>query len=108
MPPRSVIEPGDRFGRLTAVRPVGRGGATLWKCACSCGNSKFVTQKSLDDGTRSCGCIAADVRPPPTSNHWRERRHLAANGSQNIAAGSNALNWCPVLEGPAEPSALRA
>ena len=30
------------------------------------------------------------------------------NGSQNIAAGSNGLNWCPGLGGPAEASALRA
>ena len=47
------------FGRLTAVRSVGRKhGCVLWLCRCSCGATKRVTAGGLrSGGVQSCGCL---------------------------------------------------
>lgn len=53
-----------RFGRLTALKPVkvkGSNGA-IWECKCDCGNIVYVTAKSLDRGTKSCGCLMKEIR----------------------------------------------
>ncbi len=51
---------GQRFGRLTALYPVGQDGARTrlyWHCLCDCGNEIDVLPGSLLRGmTRSCGC----------------------------------------------------
>lgn len=53
---------GQRFGRLVALRDVGRGGSTgrlvLWRCRCDCGsiivtNSNYLRTKHI----KSCGCL---------------------------------------------------
>lgn len=54
---------GQKFGRLTAVTPVGRSSdnRTIWECVCDCGNTVFITGKSLRSGnTKSCGCLNAE------------------------------------------------
>lgn len=60
---------GHTFGRLTAVSPAtkkttsGRNIANGWMCRCECGNSMVTSISSLRRGlTRSCGCLALDVR----------------------------------------------
>jgi hypothetical protein len=61
---RSIIDPGDRFDRLTALEPVGsvRGVATRWLCRCSCGGTKVASQRDLKHGlVRSCGCLRAEA-----------------------------------------------
>lgn len=48
------------FGRLTALRKVGRqkNGNALWECMCSCGNKAIVDCYRLTHGvTKSCGCL---------------------------------------------------
>ena len=54
---------GQRFGELTAVRPVAAiGGKTAWRCRCDCGQEAIVKTTSLQSGhTRSCGCRRAAV-----------------------------------------------
>lgn len=51
---------GKKFGRLTAVRAVGRkkDGRVLWLCECECSN-KFITDASTLKGNHvlSCGCL---------------------------------------------------
>lgn len=57
---------GQRFGKLTAVRPMEqrKKGIVVWECKCDCGNTTYVTTKDLSSGnTKSCGClkqVAAD------------------------------------------------
>ena len=49
-----------KFGRLTAIKEVGRtkSGNALWLCTCDCGGEKIVSSYSLRRGnTQSCGCI---------------------------------------------------
>lgn len=66
------IKPGDRFGRLTAVRQCGKNKwrDQLWECACDCGATKVVAAGKLKSGhTRSCGCLARDVRVRQLEKH---------------------------------------
>jgi len=54
---------GQKFGRLTVLRDVGRSpaGNVLWQCLCRCGNTKVVDSKSLRrSGTKSCGCLHSE------------------------------------------------
>lgn len=51
---------GQVFGRLIAIRKVGRTKHkhTLWLCKCECGNETTVTTQNLRKGTtKSCGCL---------------------------------------------------
>lgn len=55
---------GQRFGKLTAVKPVYRVDSKsgkskrMWLCKCDCGNKKVVLATNLTKGiTRSCGCL---------------------------------------------------
>ena len=49
---------GQRFGRLTAVKPLGKSGQTYkWLCRCDCGNECAVAVANLRNGhSQSCGC----------------------------------------------------
>lgn len=52
------MEPGERFGRLTVVKDLGR-----WhvECKCDCGAMKITNRKTLRNGdTKSCGCFHID------------------------------------------------
>lgn len=52
---------GRRFERLKVLRDSGRRescGTIIWECQCDCGNTVFVSGRSLLRGdTRSCGCL---------------------------------------------------
>lgn len=51
---------GQRFGRLTVIeRSHSKGGHTVWRCKCDCGNEHFATTGHLKSDTKSCGCIRA-------------------------------------------------
>lgn len=55
---------GQRFGRLTAIEPVGYAASKRikWLCRCDCGNETEVASDKLISGhTRSCGCIISDL-----------------------------------------------
>lgn len=55
---------GQKFGRLTAVKRVGKDkhGHALWECECECGNKTLVPLNALHSGnTRSCGCLFIEV-----------------------------------------------
>ena len=54
---------GQKFGRITAIRYVGKNEdkRALWECNCDCGNTVIVDGKSLRLGnTKSCGCYNLD------------------------------------------------
>lgn len=55
---------GQVFGRLIAKLPLTdrRQRSVLWRCICCCGNTVNVASRSLvSGGTRSCGCLRAEV-----------------------------------------------
>ena len=59
---------GQRFGRLTAIRPTEKreGTSVIWECKCDCGNIAYASSGKLAYGhIQSCGCLqkekAADI-----------------------------------------------
>ena len=55
---------GQKFGRLTAIKYVGKDKyrRLLWLCKCDCGNEKVVAKSVLKCGaTKSCGCLIGDI-----------------------------------------------
>ena len=57
---------GMKFGKLTALRPMGKNlyNAMLWECKCDCGNKNLplVSEYALISGhSQSCGCSWADT-----------------------------------------------
>ena len=53
---------GQRFGKLTAIRPTDKreNGKIVWECLCDCGETAFVKSSALSSGnTQSCGCLRA-------------------------------------------------
>lgn len=67
---------GQRFGRLTALRPTGQTRATfcVWECRCDCGATAFVTSGDLTTGnTSSCGCAVTAPRPSMQSDFTGRR-----------------------------------
>lgn len=71
---------GQNFGRLTAIKCVGKDnhGAALWFCKCSCGNEKIIRGDRLRSGEIvSCGCYQKECR----SNTAKEMgRHNITHG----------------------------
>lgn len=56
---RKIDLSGQKFGKLTALKDVGRtnSGNILWECLCECGRTHIVAQGNLRYGnTKSCGC----------------------------------------------------
>jgi len=53
-----MIASGDKFGRLTAVSPIGGG---RWSFVCDCGTAKGIRHNKVRTGhTQSCGCLRLD------------------------------------------------
>ena len=51
---------GQRFGKLTAIRPTEKRqhGYVVWECKCDCGKTALVSTIMLRSGnTQSCGCL---------------------------------------------------
>jgi hypothetical protein len=71
VPARKVDITGKRFGKLTALEPVGRSAdrSITWRCRCDCGNKTIVSGSVLrlrsvrrtgkPAATLSCGCLRA-------------------------------------------------
>ena len=54
---------GIRYGRLTALEPIGKNkfGHSMWRCVCDCGREVSVDIGNLRNGnTKSCGCLNTD------------------------------------------------
>ena len=61
---RALDFAGQRFGKLTAVRPTEerKYGSVVCECVCDCGNTAFVGASDLRRGyTKSCGCLRSRV-----------------------------------------------
>ena len=66
---------GERFGRLTAVRPTEQrdnNGSVIWELRCDCGNLTYKTVNALKSGrVLSCGCKYRETRSE-TVKHRRD------------------------------------
>lgn len=69
------IQPGDKFGRLTAVEIVHRISAsgrvrTHWRCQCECGGENVVDSGNLRNGnTRWCKRCSSEYKRQYTTTH---------------------------------------
>lgn len=55
---------GQRYGRLTVKKLIGKNeqGKYIWLCKCDCGNEKIVKTEYLRSGhTMSCGCYHKEL-----------------------------------------------
>lgn len=55
---------GKKFGKLTAIKRVGKSkqGRYLWLCKCECGGEKVVVHSDLVTGnTKTCGCVITNT-----------------------------------------------
>lgn len=61
---KKTLSIGERFGRLTLVKPLTKRsyGSVMWLCLCDCGVEKEVCIRELNAGkTNSCGCLKLEV-----------------------------------------------
>ena len=76
---RKPIEIGEKIGRLTVIKCVGKkdNGAKIYQCVCDCGNFKEVLGVELRrEHTRSCGCLFKDVQLKTVSKHGQRYTRL--------------------------------
>lgn len=55
---------GQRYGRLTAIKPTNLrdGNNIVWECLCDCGKTTLVNTGNLcNNHTRSCGCLVKEI-----------------------------------------------
>lgn len=83
---------GQKFGKLTAIKPIGMkyGTHMYWLCKCDCGNEKEVSSQSLKNGgVQSCGCIKTsigeiNIRKILTDNHIEFKEQVSFDDLRNI------------------------
>jgi hypothetical protein len=66
---------GQRFGRLVAVRRVGKNGRGehSWLCRCDCGREVVVRVSHAGGHTKSCGCLALEMSSRRSTTHGHTR-----------------------------------
>lgn len=78
---------GQRYGRLTAKKIIGKSknGTAIWQCQCDCGNMTEILSTVLKSGeTKSCGCLLKERVAETSRRHgmygtriyeiWRKMR----------------------------------
>ena len=77
---RKIIDvTGQKFGRLTAIKSVGRdkNNKTQWLCFCECGNSIICNLNNLRKGnTKSCGCLRNEKIIEASTKHGNANSRL--------------------------------
>ena len=84
MPGKPKDISGMKFGKLTAIKAVGKNskGEHLWECICDCGNRRTVNVSNLLLGrSTSCGCSRSTHGLSKTALHsrWRAMRQRCQN-----------------------------
>lgn len=69
---------GQTFGRLTAIKVVGRKHKeAVWLCQCQCGKTVQVVGSALRLGqSRSCGCLKLEEFSARTTTHGKSKTRL--------------------------------
>jgi AP2 domain len=91
---------GQKFGRLTAVRPVGKkNGLTIWLFSCRCGGRKKTRLSQATTGvTRSCGCLNNESRARNSRAHRKHGMYDSAEfricqGAKNRCSDPKRPNY---------------
>lgn len=89
MPRPTLIEVGQRYGRLvvTGEGPRSRDGRRRWRCSCDCGGEALTYQKCLRSGqTQSCGCLMRERTSAANTTH--------GGGSVKNGRSPEYVVWC--------------
>lgn len=78
LPKRARDFSGQKFGKLTAIKPIeyNRHKQIVWHCQCDCGNTKDAVGSEIAKGNiRSCGCLgrhghSSRKNRSPTYSSW--------------------------------------
>lgn len=84
---------GHKFGRLTALRFVGRSDKrmAIWECQCDCGRRHHAEGRSLRSGNvQSCGCLQLNSPVRAAAN----RKRLMTHGMTQTLTGKS---WMAML-----------
>lgn len=76
---RRAIKIGEKIGRLTVIRLIGKktNGTKIYECKCECGNTKRVVGAELRRGhTQSCGCLFNEVQLKTVTKHGRSKSRI--------------------------------
>ena len=96
---------GQRFGRLVAIKYIGReNGRTLWRCKCDCGSESITGYSNLMSGnTRSCGCLEKENL---SSKEFRRNHRRSASKDLDITLRGHPLYglWSSMLTRCYNPS----
>lgn len=88
---RSKVKPGQRFGRLVVLDPVGNNekGSYVYRCKCDCGNTCDVSAENLINGdTKSCGCLQKEAAQKKLKENLADGTNIAKIKSSKPYAGS--------------------
>jgi hypothetical protein len=103
---------GQKFHRLTALRPVARSELVgiVWLCRCDCGGERTATVGNLRNGnTKSCGCLSVGLPRRLLTVGGVTRgfsEWCAVNGINFHTAYSRVLNGWPVEKAVTLPPCL--
>jgi len=89
--PRYIDITGQRFGRLIAVKPIGRRGSSQmwWLLHCDCGHTVEVVSQAIRAGTtRSCGCYNREQ----SSERYKKLRLTHGDARHGQLAGAY-VSW---------------
>lgn len=91
---------GKKFGKLTAIEPIGKTkhNEIIWKCQCDCGKQAEVTGINLRRGkTKSCGCLTnrnlAKIKRIDNSEKSYKRIHGIWKGMKTRCYNSNSKGY---------------
>ena len=101
--PSAIDLTGQRFGRLTAVRPAAlrQSRHVVWECLCSCGQISKVRTGDLRCGkSKSCGCLRRE--------RWRTQGKITTHGhSKNGSHSPTYKSWQAMKQRCLNPRATR-
>ena len=84
---------GQRFGRLVVLGLADvpdRKGFIFWRVKCDCGTEKIIMQNNIIYGqTRSCGCLANEMRSARAEHEAGQKAEKSACGSQEAEKREN-------------------
>jgi hypothetical protein len=92
---------GQVFGRLTALRCVGRNKRSdaVWLCQCTCGTeTEVLSSNVIKGGTQSCGCLSREMtvarnRAQAGEKHPSFKHGHASNRAASIRKSPTWASW---------------
>jgi len=95
---------GHKYNRLTVIAPIrkNKGGQTVWRCRCDCGNITEAQGGHLRNGQiKSCGCYRSEYRSHECKKRTGEK-------ALHWKGGVKYLQGYKYIHAPLHPDATKA